>query len=86
MQKYPSLDFFGINSFLEKSKANLSCFFSNWPVVPFIYFWWELDCVVDCKNVCLLLNITELNDTRAWRSADAIHVRNSEVIVSSQKS
>lgn len=82
MQKYPSLDFFGI-IFFFKSKV---VFLSNCPVVPFIYFWWELDCVVDCKNVCLLLNITELNNTRAWCSIYAIHVRNSEVIVSLQQS
>lgn len=83
MQKYPSLDFFGIIFFFLKSKV---VFLSNCPVVPFIYFWWELDCVVDCKNVCLLLNITELNNTRAWCSIYAIHVRNSEVIVSLQQS
>lgn len=78
MQKYPSLDFFFL-----KSKVVV---FSNCPVVPFIYFWWELDCVVDCKNVCLLLNITELNNTRAWSSIYVVHVRNSEVIVSLQQS
>lgn len=83
MQKYPSLDFFGIIFFFLKSKV---VFLSNCPVVPFIYFWWELDCVVDCKNVCLLLNITELNNTRAWCSIYVVHVRNSEVIVSLQQS